>query len=399
MPPEPLPDHGAAPLATVAPDALPASPGCADALPARCDVVVVGAGPAGSACAQGLAAAGWDVVLVDQQRFPRDKVCGDGLIPDAHQALRRLGVHDEVMDQAFVAPAVGCVGPRGGRIDVPAELAVLPRRQLDDILKRAAERAGARFAAPWRFEAPLTEGDQVVGALLKPLADPAGSDESDRDGAGQTQALRARWVVLATGAQPRALQAAGLCTRSWPSGVALRGHLKHPGLAERLQALDVVWHRRLRGGYGWVFPGPDGVFNIGVGLANSHGPGPVGAGVVGGRKLHMNLRALFTAFTEVYAPAAELLAQGQWVSPLKGAPLRCSLEGARFSRPGLLVTGEAAGSTFAFTGEGIGKALHTGELAAQALIEGQRAVDRAPSDTCAPLRGAAPCPEAPLPAL
>ena len=72
------------------------SPACSpmsDApLPAACDVLVVGAGPAGSACAQMLARAGLHVVLVDQHAFPRDKVCGDGLIPDAHAALRRLGV-------------------------------------------------------------------------------------------------------------------------------------------------------------------------------------------------------------------------------------------------------------------------------------------------------------------
>jgi threonine dehydrogenase-like Zn-dependent dehydrogenase len=69
-------------------------------LPAACEVLVIGAGPAGSACAQALASAGCDVVLVDQHDFPRDKTCGDGLIPDAHRALERLGVLDEVMARA-----------------------------------------------------------------------------------------------------------------------------------------------------------------------------------------------------------------------------------------------------------------------------------------------------------
>ena len=108
-----------------------------------CDVLVVGAGPAGSACAQWLARHGLQVQLVDQHDFPRDKVCGDGLIPDAHHALQRLGVHAEVMAVAQPVAHVGCIGPRGGRVDVPGRLAVLPRKQLDDILKRAAERAGA----------------------------------------------------------------------------------------------------------------------------------------------------------------------------------------------------------------------------------------------------------------
>jgi len=87
-------------------------------LPGRCDVLVVGAGPAGSACARTLAAAGREVLLVDQHAFPRDKVCGDGLIPDAHAALRRLGVLDEVMSLARSVRHVRCVAPRGGFVEV-----------------------------------------------------------------------------------------------------------------------------------------------------------------------------------------------------------------------------------------------------------------------------------------
>src|SRR5689334_23730010 len=90
-----------------------------DSLPPACDVLVVGAGPSGSAAAATLARAGLDVVLVDAQSFPRDKVCGDGLIPDAHHAMRKLGVLDEVMRLAQRVRHVACIGPRGGRIDVP----------------------------------------------------------------------------------------------------------------------------------------------------------------------------------------------------------------------------------------------------------------------------------------
>jgi flavin-dependent dehydrogenase len=144
----------------------------------------------------------------------------------------------------------------------------------------------------------------------------------------------------------------------------LRGYIHHPGMAGRVRALDVVWHKQLRKGYGWIFPCPGDVYNIGVGLAHSHGKQVDGRATME----DVNLREMLAAFARIYAPAGELLNSGRMLGDFKGAPLRCSLEGARYSRPGLLVTGEAAGSTYAFTGEGIGKAMETGILAAEALL-------------------------------
>jgi geranylgeranyl reductase family protein len=319
----------------------------AASLPSACDVLVVGAGPAGSACAQWLARHGFDVLLADQHTFPRDKVCGDGLIPDAHAALKRLGVHDAVMAEAQRCAHLRCVAPRGGAIDVPGALAVLPRKRLDELLFHAAIDAGAKPLVPWRFAAPLEEGGAVVGARLV------------HGEAAHT--VRARWTVLATGAVPQALIAAGMGTRQTPSGVALRGYLRND--AADIRRLEVAWHPRLAGGYGWIFPAGRGLYNVGVGVSDSHRIGDDGAG----RKREVNLRAMFDTFCEVHPPARALVAGGTWTAPLKGAPLRCSLEGARHARPGLLVTGEAAGSTYSFTGEGIGKAMETGLLAAEAI--------------------------------
>jgi len=327
----------------------------ASALPSSCDVLVIGAGPAGSASAITLARAGFDVVLVDQHPFPRDKVCGDGLIPDAHKALARLGVLDAVLALAQPATHVGCIGPRGGRIDVPGTLAVLPRKELDLVLCRAAVAAGARMFAPVRFDSTIEQDGRVIGASLK-----------SGDG---LQELRATWVLLATGAVPQALMAAGMSTRHTPSGIALRGYVKNPRMVGRIDKLEIVWHRALSPGYGWIFPCRDGVFNVGVGVADSHDERR-------GDKLakkEINLRHVFDDFTRIYAPARELVDGGEWIGPLKGAPLRCTLEGAAYSRPGLIVTGEAAGSTYSFSGEGIGKAMETGILAAEAIVDGRDA--------------------------
>ena len=328
----------------------PAAANAAPTPPEHCEVLVVGAGPAGSACAQRLAAAGLDVALIDQHDFPRDKVCGDGLIPDAHAALSQLGVYDELAALWQPAQHVRCTGPRGKHCDVPGKLSVLPRKVLDEVLVRAAQRAGAKLATPWRFEAPLEEGGRVVGARLR-------QGELVRE-------VRAHWVVLATGAIPQALTAAGLCERHTPSGVALRTYVRHTGLANSIRQLQFVWHPRMRGGYGWIFPCPGGVFNIGAGHPGSHHKLASGKG----QMQNLNLRHFFETFCEVYEPARRLVSEGERLTELKGAPLRCSLLGARWSRDGMLAAGEAAGSTYAFSGEGIGKALETGLLAADALL-------------------------------
>lgn len=342
----------------------------------RCDVLVVGAGPAGSACAQWLARHGVDVLLADQHDFPRDKTCGDGLIPDAHAALRRLGVHEEVMDLAQRVGDVRCVAPSGRHVDVPGMLAVLPRRELDHVLVRAAQRAGARLLTPWRFEAPLRSAEgRVEGARLRAFGAAAGhtqppgrEDATSVPDPRPARDVRARHVVLATGATPQALVAAGLCERRAPSAMGLRGYIRHAGLEPALQGLrgrlEVFWHRRLKPGYGWIFPCPDGVYNIGVGIIDSHRTRADGRATMRA----LNLREVFDDFARLHAPARVLVEGGAWVGRLEGAPLRSSLRGARCAAPGILVAGEAAGSTYSFTGEGIGKAMETGLLAAEALL-------------------------------
>jgi geranylgeranyl reductase family protein len=314
-------------------------------------VLVVGAGPAGSAAALTLARAGVQVLLADRHAFPRDKVCGDALIPDALGALQQLGLLQTVMARARGASALSCISPRGRQVDVPGTLAVLPRRELDQLLCEAAQAADARLLAPATFTGVLRAGDAPGGRVQ-------GARLTLRTG-DTTQALNvhARWVLLATGAAVAPLQAAGMCTRDTPSAMALRLYLRHPALAERVPHPQIVWHPRLRHGYGWLFPGPDGVFNLGTGF--THGARRAGQD---------NLRQMLAAYAGVNATVRTLLQEGDALGPAKGAPLRCSLRGARHAAPGLLVVGEAAGSTYALSGEGIGKAMVTGIAAAQALL-------------------------------
>lgn len=329
------------------------------------DVLIAGAGPAGCAAAITLARAGRRVLLIDQHDFPRDKICGDGLIPDSMQALQTLGVLETVRRAATPVKGLACHGPRGGTLYIPGDLAVLPRKVLDACLFEQALAMGATTLTGTRYIEPIRDdGGRITGAHVNVDGTP--------------RQINADWTILATGATVSALQSADHCTRALPSAMALRAYVRNPGFLDDedkpIEHLHISWHKSYAPGYGWIFPCPDGVYNIGVGLYGMHEGGwraklaaLTGLGELKPKKL--NLAELFRQFTDHNPMARRLIQTGTMIGEIKGAPLRCSLEGAKPASAGLLVTGEAMGSTYALTGEGIGKAMETGILSAQAILE------------------------------
>jgi geranylgeranyl reductase family protein len=317
----------------------------------RAEVVVVGAGPAGSIAALALARAGLDVVLLDRTAFPREKTCGDGLMPDALDALRALGLAERALSGARCLRTLLIYSPDGTAVTVNGEFAVVRRERFDASLCATAIEAGARFLAPVRAVAPIEDGGRVAGVI---------AEASD----GANLAIHARVTVLATGAGSGPLMAFGVCDRSEPSATAARFYLAlDPEASFDLDALCISYDRAICPGYGWVFPGPDSSYNIGVGYF---------AGAVPGTK---NLRLLMTRFIENFPLVRELMRLGGKTTMLRGAPLRTGLAGSRLSRPGLLVAGEAAGLTYPISGEGIGKAIASGLLAADVIRDGLQTGD------------------------
>jgi flavin-dependent dehydrogenase len=150
-----------------------------------------------------------------------------------------------------------------------------------------------------------------------------------------------------------------MCARSRPSATAARLYVKvEPEYSAAWDHLCIAYSAAICPGYGWIFPGPDHVFNVGVGYFYDAPNLP----------RERNVRRLLTAFLERFPPAMDLMRRGTAIGPLKGAPLRTAMEGAQFSRPGLFVVGESAGLTYSFSGEGIGKALQSGILAARIAL-------------------------------
>jgi len=300
------------------------------------DVAVIGGGPAGAAAATALAEGGARVVLLDRAHFPRDKVCGDGLLPDAFAPLARLGVLEEVQRQARSVRGIRFQAPSGTRGFVPVEGLVIPRRVLDALLLARARSAGAAVLEGWALEGFDGEPGGWRAALFS------------RVGSGRGLEVQAKSFVLATGASPRPRQLAGL-ERAPRGGAAVRSYVRLPEADPG--ELVIVFHRhRLPRGYYWAFPLEDGSFNLGCGVFASRPGDP-------------------SLMDETRRFASEQGAPRLQGEP-RGAPLQSSFPRLQVARGKVLAVGEAAGLTRPFSGEGIGPALESGMLAATALAAG-----------------------------
>jgi geranylgeranyl reductase family protein len=323
-------------------------PPAATPVPARTDVLVVGAGPAGSAAAAWAARSGADVVLADSAVFPRDKACGDGLTPRAVAELDALGLGDWVRargrNRGLRAAGFGqelLLPWPGGSL--PDHGGAVPRVELDARIRRVALDAGAVPVEGARAVDVVRDGDRVRGVVLRL--------------GGETVTVACRRLVVADGARSPLGRVLG---REWHRetayGVAARGYVRSGRaddgwISSHLELRDA--EGELLSGYGWVFPlgAAAGTVNIGVGtLATARRPAEVG------------LRGLLDVYAAarredwqlegpVQAPASALLPMGGAVSGVAG-------------RNWALV-GDAAGCVNPLNGEGIDYALETGrELAA-----------------------------------
>jgi menaquinone-9 beta-reductase len=324
--------------------------------PRETDVLVVGAGPGGSAAAYHLARHGVDVTMVERSAFPREKVCGDGLTPRSVAAMLRMGIDPQA--PGFEKVLGLRVYSRSATIELPwPELSswpgyglVMTRHELDAMLAERAQKAGARLFERTEAVAPILDHGWVRGGTLRPA--------EDRD--AEPTEIRARYVIAADGAASRFAKPAGVVRDgSRPLGIAARRYYRtpyHPGPWFE-SWLDLWEGELLLPGYGWLFPVAGGRINLGAGLLDTFKD-----------FRQVSAQRLFDAFATML-PADWEIDEAHADGRILSGPLPMGVNRVPQAVPGMLLIGDAAGAVNPFNGEGIAYAIETGEMAADLVHE------------------------------
>ena len=325
------------------------------------DVIVVGAGPGGSAAAFHLARHGLAVELLEKAEFPREKVCGDGLTPRAVRQLVTMGVDTQ---------APGWVRNKGLRVigggirmelDWP-DLASYPnygltrtRLDFDEILAKAAMAAGAELRTNTTVTGPVLDDDgRVVGVSAQ-----VGDEKEPVE-------YRAPVVVAADGVSGRFALSLGIAKRDdRPIGVAVRRYYKSAAKHDDdyLESwLELRSTERggdvLLPGYGWIFGMGDGRVNVGLGVLNSS--------TAFGKTNYRNMLTDWLSTTpDDWGMNDEANADG----PIMGAALPMGFNRVPHYTRGVLLVGDSGGMVNPFNGEGIAYAMESGEIAADVIVQ------------------------------
>lgn len=326
------------------------------------NVLIVGAGPAGSTAAYYLAKAGIDVTVLEKTSFPREKVCGDGLTPRAVREIQKLGLAHPETEGWRRNKGLRLIA--GGRtIELPwPEVADFPQYGLirtrlgfDEQLARHAQSAGALVLERHSVTEALRSEDGRVTGVRAALLDNSGRKT------GETRDFSADVVLAADGNSTRTAVSLGIHKRDdRPLGVAVRTYFTSPRHDDDWMEgwLELPGRDgKLLPGYGWVFGVGDGTSNVGLGILNSSKEF--------GKLDYKQVLREWTAGM----PADWGFTPDNQVGEIRGAALPMGFNRTPHYSPGLLLLGDAGGMVSPFNGEGISYAMESARFAAEFIAD------------------------------
>ena len=358
-------------------------------------ILIIGAGPAGAAAAIHLAEKGYSCTLIDKSEFPRDKVCGDAVSGTGLEILKSFGILDKVEQKGYkctkkelypveanlcscpivvfsqkqnspkprpvrhfihhsLKDDVGSSESDGGTpnpeppIEIETETIVIQRKDFDNILLNKAIDLGVNFSVG-KFTGKIHVKNNIHEVEI------VWPETSNRDAKScvSTAVTHAKYVIIATGCQSdKIFTNIGGHNFSKPDQVAYRGYCKADWpITER----KYFFLEEINPGYAWIFPLGNNIFNVGC-----------GGKILKVRKLH--LKKCLDNFINKTNKAYKC--DGKWTQRPKGAFLRTNFPNLKTLKkyPNVILAGEAMGSTYPFSGGGIGKALNSGIIAAGSVI-------------------------------
>ncbi len=322
----------------------------------QCDVLIVGAGPAGIAAALTLTASGQNVLVIDKSFFPRDKCCGDGLTTGALRILEMLGFNPATVDNWKVCSDVWLRSPSGREIKLELPnvgknkttqfAAIAPRIELDNALVKHARSRGVKIIEGCAFVSVARQTTQEITIST--------------DAVDSFKEISAKFIIAADGMWSPVRKALGVSQPGYlGEWHAFRQYVSNVTGPAR-ERLYVWFDADLLPGYAWSFPLPNGRANIGFGIL---------------RGSKYSVQDMKSLWPELLARPHIRQALGHDAT-LEGRhtawPIPAQVTNATLSTGRALFIGDAVCAADTMTGEGIGQALLTGVLAGEAIIGSRR---------------------------